>query len=68
MALTNSEVLENLKKSKAQVEVQMEELRAAYFKIIGSIDVLEQIENSNSEESEESEEPAEEPAEESIAE
>ena len=60
MALTNSEVLENLKKSKAQVEVQMEELRAAYFKIIGSIDVLEQIENSNSEESEESEEPAEE--------
>ena len=68
MALTNSEVLENLKKSKAQVEVQMEELRAAYFKIIGSIDVLEQIENSNSEESEESEEPAEEPAEESTEE
>tara|TARA_Y100000004_G_C8816674_1_gene370081 strand:- start:491 stop:688 length:198 start_codon:yes stop_codon:yes gene_type:complete len=65
MALTNSEVLENLKKSKAQVEVQMEELRAAYYKIIGSIDVLEQIENSNSEETEE---PAEEPAEESIAE
>ena len=68
MALTNSEVLENLKKSKAQVEVQMEELRAAYFKIIGSIDVLEQIENSNSEESEESEEPAEEPADESTEE
>ena len=65
MALTNSEVLENLKKSKVQVEVQMEELRAAYFKIIGSIDVLEQIEQSNVEETEE---PAEEPAEESIAE
>ena len=65
MALTNSEVLENLKKSKAQVEVQMEELRTAYFKIIGSIDVLEQIEESNTEETEE---PAEEPAEESTEE
>ena len=65
MALTNSEVLENLKKSKVQVEAQMEELRAAYFKIIGSIDVLEQIEESKTEETEE---PAEEPAEESTEE
>jgi hypothetical protein len=44
MALDNATVLENLKKQKAELEQQFENGREMYLKIQGAIDVLEQIE------------------------
>ena len=53
MALDNATVLENLQKQKVEIEQQFEILRTTYFKIIGAIDALSQIEESNLSESEE---------------
>ena len=50
MALDNGTVLENLKKQKAELEQQLEAGREMYLKVLGAIDVLEQIETNNSEE------------------
>ena len=44
MALDNTTVLENLRKQKAELEQQFENGREMYLKIQGAIDVLEQIE------------------------
>jgi hypothetical protein len=44
MALDNATVLENLRKQKAELEQQFENGREMYLKIQGAIDVLEQIE------------------------
>ena len=46
MALENAEVLKNLKEQKAQLEENLETLRGTYQKVLGAIDVLEQIEES----------------------
>jgi len=46
MALENAEVLKNLKEQKTQLEENLETLRGTYQKILGAIDVLEQIEES----------------------
>ena len=46
MALENAEVLKNLKEQKTQLEENLETLRGTYQKILGAIDVLEQIEDS----------------------
>ena len=46
MALENAEVLKNLKEQKVQIEQNLETLRGTYQKVIGAIDVLEQIEES----------------------
>ena len=46
MALSNSEVLENLKKQLVEVNTQYEQLATTRLKILGAIDVLEQIETS----------------------
>ena len=60
MALDNATVLQNLLKQKVDIEQQLETLRANYMKVIGAIDILQQIEEANAqpeeEESEESEE------------
>ncbi len=50
MALENGTVLENLKKQKAELEQQLEAGREMYLKVLGAIDVLEQIESNNAEE------------------
>ena len=47
MALNNSEVLENLKKRRVEMETQLENLRVTYLKVLGAIDALSQIEESN---------------------
>tara|TARA_A200000159_G_C7266415_1_gene315305 strand:+ start:536 stop:742 length:207 start_codon:yes stop_codon:yes gene_type:complete len=54
MALSNTEVLENLTKQKEDLEKnlqegqnQMETLRQTYLKVVGAIDALTQIEESN---------------------
>jgi|TARA_B100000287_G_C19991915_1_gene526871 hypothetical protein len=47
MALDNATVLENLRKQKADLETQMESAREMYLKVLGAIDVLEQIEKEN---------------------
>ena len=63
MALNNSEVLENLRKQRVDLEQQLENLRVTYLKVLGAIDALSQIEQSNSvveEETEVQEETAEE--------
>jgi len=44
MALDNATVLENLRKQKAELEQQFDVGREMYLKIQGAIDVLEQIE------------------------
>ena len=49
MALENSEVLKNLKEQKVQIETNLETLRGTYQKVLGAIDVLEQIEESKDE-------------------
>jgi hypothetical protein len=49
MALENGTVLENLKKQKAELEQQLEVGREMYLKVLGAIDVLEQIESNNGE-------------------
>ncbi len=43
MALSNEEVLENLKKQLIEVNTQYEQLATTRLKIMGAIDVLEQI-------------------------
>ena len=43
MALNNEEVLENLKKQLVEVNTQYEQLATTRLKILGAIDVLEQI-------------------------
>ena len=63
MGLSNSEVLENLLKQRVELEQQLETLRSTYLKVLGAIDALSQIEESNAEVEEETEvqeEPAEE--------
>ena len=54
MALENAEVLKNLKEQKVQLEENLETLRGTYQKVLGAIDVLEQIEESKVETEEES--------------
>jgi len=49
MALSNSEVLENLQKQRVEIEQQLETLRTTYLKVLGAIDALSQIEAANSE-------------------
>jgi hypothetical protein len=46
MALENAEVLKNLREQKTQLEENLETLRGTYQKVLGAIDVLEQIEQS----------------------
>ena len=43
MALSNEEVLENLKKQLVEINTQYEQLATTRMKMIGAIDVLEQI-------------------------
>tara|TARA_B100001250_G_scaffold32151_1_gene26299 strand:+ start:21 stop:200 length:180 start_codon:yes stop_codon:yes gene_type:complete len=50
MALSNAEVLSNLKEQRTQLEKDIELTRTTYLKVLGAIDVLEQIEESNAEE------------------
>lgn len=47
MALNNSEVLENLQKQRVEMEQKLENLRVTYLKVLGAIDALTQIEESN---------------------
>ena len=47
MALDNATVLENLRKQKTELESQIESGREMYLKVLGAIDVLEQIEKEN---------------------
>ena len=47
MALSNSEVLENLQKQRVEIEQQLETLRTTYLKVLGAIDALSQIEQAN---------------------
>ena len=55
MGLSNSVVLENLRKQRVEMEQQLENLRATYLKVLGAIDALSQIEESNAEVEEETE-------------
>ena len=55
MALNNSEVLENLQKQRVEIENKLENLRVTYLKVLGAIDALSQIEESNAEVEEETE-------------
>ena len=48
MALSNAQVLENLRAQKTQLEKDIETTRTTYLKVLGAIDVLEQIEEANS--------------------
>ena len=43
MALSNAEVLENLKKQLVEVNIQYEQLATTRLKMMGAIDVLDQI-------------------------
>ena len=43
MALSNAEVLENLKKQLVEINMQYEQLATTRMKMLGAIDVLEQI-------------------------
>ena len=49
VALNNEEVLENLKKQLVEVNTQYEQLATTRLKILGAIDVLEQIKTSGEE-------------------
>ena len=49
MALSNSEVLENLKKQLVEINTQYEQLATTRLKLLGAIDVLEQIKMSSEE-------------------
>ena len=63
MGLSNSEVLENLLKQRVELEKQLDNTRNTYLKVLGAIDALCQIEESNAvveEETEVQEETAEE--------
>ena len=46
MALNNAEVLQNLKNQLVEVNTQYEQLATTRLKLMGAIDVLEQIEAS----------------------
>ena len=46
MALNNAQVLENLRKQIVEVNTQYEQLATTRLKLMGAIDVLEQIEAS----------------------
>ena len=48
MALSNAEVLENLRAQKTQLEKDIETARTTYLKVIGAVFFLEQIEEANS--------------------
>ena len=48
MALSNAQVLENLRAQKTQLEKDIETARTTYLKVLGAVDVLEQIEEANS--------------------
>ena len=50
MALNNAEVLANLREQKTQLEQTIETNRTTYLKVLGAIDVLEQIEEQSDEE------------------
>ena len=50
MALSNAEVLENLRAQKTQLEKDIETARTTFLKVLGAIDVLEQIEDQSDEE------------------
>ena len=50
MALNNEEVLENLKSQLKEVSGQLNQLTETRMKLLGAIDVLEQIEESKKEE------------------
>ena len=50
MAISNTEVLENLRAQKTQLEKDIETARTTYLKVLGAVDVLEQIEEANSNE------------------
>ena len=54
MALKNEEVLENLKNQLEEVTKQLNTLTETRIKLLGAVDVLEQIEDSKKEESDES--------------
>lgn len=56
MALENAEVLKNLKEQQIQLEQNLETLRGTYQKVLGAIDVLEQIEESKTKTDESEEE------------
>jgi hypothetical protein len=47
MALDNATVLENLRKQRVEVEQGLETTREMYLKLVGAIEVLEQIEEQN---------------------
>ena len=49
MALSNDEVLENLKSQLKEVTGQLNQLTETRLKLLGAIDVLEQIEESKTE-------------------
>jgi len=49
MALSNGEVLENLKSQLKEVTGQLNQLTETRMKLLGAIDVLEQIEESKTE-------------------
>ena len=46
MALNNAEVLQNLKNQLVELNTQYEQLATTRLKVIGAIDVLEQIKTS----------------------
>ena len=46
MSLENTEVITNLTEQKKQLEDQMEQLRVTYYKVLGALDALNQIEAS----------------------
>jgi len=50
MALSNADVLKNLKEQKIQLEQSLETNRTTLLKVLGAIDVLEQIEEQSDEE------------------
>ena len=49
MALDNATVLENLKSQLKEVTVKLNELTETRIKLLGAVDVLEQIEESKTE-------------------
>ncbi len=49
MALNNAEVLENLKSQLKEVTGQLNQLTETRMKLLGAVDVLEQIEESKTE-------------------
>ena len=50
MTLSNADVLKNLQEQKVQLEQSLETNRTTLLKVLGAIDVLEQIESQSDEE------------------